>query len=157
MSDQKTPKNFLGLPIEGDVYRRSHDVVTQRPAEELAPLIEAVLADPQVEAVRWRQYTPYFNDGEPCVFGASGASVWMTGTDEDSEDGDYEDGFLDSWTWKYSSAPEKAPACAEPLEALEDALESGAFDHALLELFGDHAVVTVRAGKAIEVETYYHD
>ena len=25
-------------------------------------------AAPEIAALRWRQYTPYFNDGEPCTF-----------------------------------------------------------------------------------------
>lgn len=24
---------------------------------------------PDIHALSWRQYTPYFNDGDPCVFG----------------------------------------------------------------------------------------
>jgi len=26
---------------------------------------------PNIEAIAWNQYTPYFNDGEPCVFSAN--------------------------------------------------------------------------------------
>jgi hypothetical protein len=43
-------------------------------------------------------------------------------------------------------------ACA----ALADAIDSGAFEDVLLEAFGDHARVTVRAA-GITVDTYEHD
>lgn len=30
--------------------------------------LEFFAANPEVEAIRWAQYTPYFNDGDECVF-----------------------------------------------------------------------------------------
>ena len=30
---------------------------------------------PEVESVRWSQYTPYFNDGEPCEFGVNELTI----------------------------------------------------------------------------------
>lgn len=64
-------REFLGMKIKGDWNSPGSDPVDQKPKEELAPLIEAVVNDPRIEAVRWVQYTPYFNDGEPCVFSIS--------------------------------------------------------------------------------------
>lgn len=32
-------------------------------------------SNPQIDSVRWTQYTPYFNDGEPCEFGVGDAGV----------------------------------------------------------------------------------
>lgn len=42
---------------------------------------------PYILALEWRQYTPYFNDGEPCIFHVSGieakiaAEAWTPGID----------------------------------------------------------------------------
>lgn len=44
--------------------------------------------NPKAAAVRWQQYTPYFNDGDPCVFGLRG--FYMSET-ENPEDWDYID------------------------------------------------------------------
>lgn len=67
-------KNFLGIPISGDP-QYGGEPRTQRPLEEFAPIIRAVLDDPTIHDFGWKQYTPYFNDGEPCVFGANG--LWV--------------------------------------------------------------------------------
>lgn len=66
--------NFLGIPVEGDITR-GEKRANQRPIEELEVLIEALLADPVIHDFGWSQYTPYFNDGDPCVFKAN--SFWV--------------------------------------------------------------------------------
>lgn len=67
MSDENT---ILGRPITGDVekgYRRVP--IEQWGAERLIADIDAVFAaDPSIAAINWRQYTPFFNDGDPCEF-----------------------------------------------------------------------------------------
>lgn len=67
----KQQKNFLGIPVTGEI-RGADRRVPQRPLEELAPLMQAVLDDPAITWFAWTQYTPYFNDGDPCVFSVSG-------------------------------------------------------------------------------------
>jgi hypothetical protein len=70
MAEEKR-KNFLGIEVTGDI-NYSKPPVPQKPLEELAPLMQALLDDPTIESFGWTQYTPYFNDGEPCVFHVSG-------------------------------------------------------------------------------------
>jgi hypothetical protein len=62
-------------------------------------------AHPQVEAVRWTQYTPYFNDGDECIFGIGG-ELMVQFRDRDPADHAFPDeyrdksqseGFLSSW------------------------------------------------------------
>lgn len=65
---------FNGVPVEGERYAWSRSHVNPRPIEELYPYIKAVF-DKGVKAITWRQYTPYFNDGEPCEFDVHDASV----------------------------------------------------------------------------------
>ena len=58
-----------------------------------AHISEAVKeATRDIVAVRWRQYTPGFNDGEPCLFRLSEVCVRIKGMLED--EGDDEDGFV---------------------------------------------------------------
>lgn len=61
-------RSFLGIPVIGEIDTGSDDRVPQRPLSDLEPLIRDVLDDDEFYAFGWTQYTPYFNDGEPCVF-----------------------------------------------------------------------------------------
>ena len=72
-------RTFLGIPIEGDVTQGSTRV-PQRPLEEFAPILQAVLDDPGVEFFGWCQYTPYFNDGDVCEFSVHGC--WAISPDQ---------------------------------------------------------------------------
>lgn len=90
--------NFLGIPIDGDITKGDRRAA-QRPLADLEPLIRAVLADDYINSFGWTQYTPYFNDGDPCVF--SVGEPWFrtvddvkgktAGTDDDDEDYDSDD------------------------------------------------------------------
>lgn len=86
MSEQKS--NFLGIPIEGEINYYSDRSVTQKPIEELQPILQAVLDDPVIARFGWQQYTPYFNDGDPCVFHVSGFWVLTFDDIEKFEDSD---------------------------------------------------------------------
>lgn len=70
MSEQKS--NFLGIPVEGEINFYTDRSVIQKPIEELQPILQAVLDDPFIVRFGWHQYTPYFNDGDPCVFSVYG-------------------------------------------------------------------------------------
>ena len=61
---------------------------------------ELFAARPEVLAVTWKQYTPYFNDGDTCEFSVGGWSVRLKDTAEDSE-GDYgEEGFESEYSMR---------------------------------------------------------
>lgn len=160
-------RNFLGIPIEGDITYGAMPA-EQYPKEQLAPLLSDLLNAPGVEAVRWVGYTPYFNDGEPCVFGVSGVRVLLSDQAVEELNTEYEDGYLtkyddalsggrhyDRETGEFVQDTPPHPIY-EVYESFRRAVEGGHFDHALLELFGDHAQVTVTREK-IEVEFYDHD
>jgi hypothetical protein len=174
-------KNFLGIPIHGDITRASSRT-PQRPIEELQVAIAELLKHDDFTALRWQQYTPYFNDGDPCVFGVY--THGLKGPDEDA--GDYQDGFHDMSSWGFSSLSDEAkefygkyergtydretrtygeghwevepknPEMIHQAMKVSGMIESGAFNDALLEMFGDHATVTLRRDK-IDVEFYEHD
>jgi len=178
-----TTNTFLGIPVDGDIVRGDRKP-GQRPLEDLSPLIQAVLDDDGIACFGWHQFTPYFNDGEPCVFGARG--VWAarhediakagTGDDEEQEF-DKDDLMVDygsplglyhggQWVNDPSDptrrnlvgARYEGPDQAryDRCKALSDAVGSGQFDDVLLEAFGDHAEITVRRS-GITVEFYAHD
>lgn len=174
------PTNFLGIPITGDITSPNARAV-QRPLSEFQPLIQAILDDPTIRTFGWRQYTPYFNDGDPCVFSAYGAwylTIEDGQSDSDDADDDFERyelefdehpslGKLVGGTWQRDNTlghNVKVGAVYEgPDEArfircksFADAIESGAFDDVLIHAFGDHANITVHADH-IDIEFYDHD
>ena len=60
-------QSFLGIPVTGNIQDAGKRVA-QRPLEDLATFMQALLDDPTIGSFSWVQYTPYFNDGDPCVF-----------------------------------------------------------------------------------------
>ena len=111
--------------------------------EALKPAREALMRDfhaafekhPEVKAIAWVQYTPYFNDGEPCEFGVRDA--YAADSDEHDLDGSPYD-----WNYKvHDDFP-------NPAELDEEMMEG---------LFGDHVKVTIKPGGDFEVEEHSHD
>jgi hypothetical protein len=156
--------SFLGIPVEGQILRGHR--VPQRPLEELRPLLRALLDDEAVVEFGWRQYTPYFNDGEPCVFGVG--EFWVR-TDVDGRRVDPEDLQVGEYVGPHPSLGGRRRVSGRPgpyqgrhearyqrAYALARALEQGGFDDVLLEAFGDHAEVTVRR-EGIQVRFYEHE
>lgn len=164
-------KTAFGMSISGDIYRSNRSRVEQRPIEDLSPAIQALLDVESVKAIRWEQYTPYFNDGDICEFSVYDAEIKLADGDEDT--GERDDGFLSTYSVELRGGPvekysseignweptgkvfERHPAHG-PLEELNKLTGSGAFDNALEDLFGDHARVLVKRD-GIEVESYEHD
>lgn len=116
--------------------------------------------NPTCEAIRWRQYTPYFNDGEACTFSIREAYVRMRGADEDDDSGDYDDGF-DNYSSYYAEKGRYNNLSQEQIEAWKkagnDADELVGCDKDLFQMtFGDHVKVTATR-EGFEVEEYDHD
>lgn len=126
-----------------------------------------------VAEISWTQYTPYFNDGEPCVFRASTDYAAIISVEEKAsvEEGShphydslrdlrYDEGGA---TFSKYSADSKVsekygqidPRYVEALGAIN--LFLGTWDEQSLEdLFGDHAqVIMTRDG--VDVEEYDHE
>jgi hypothetical protein len=102
---------------------------------------------PGLVAVRWRQYTPYFNDGDPCEFSIHGVYGKVGTTKEDS--GDYDDGFESDYSLK-KTHPAEAKALGE-LEALLSGMED-----VLQAVLGDHSMITITPDN-VEIVEYEHD
>jgi hypothetical protein len=119
------------------------------------PMLQGFITDnPQVKAIKWAQYTPYFNDGEACTFGVSDFGFFFEG--DEFEDLSHYDGEL---PWRgYSSEWDKAAVCSsETYEACKSlARELGGMDDVLETLFGDHVSVTVTPD-GVSVDEYDHD
>lgn len=108
--------------------------------ESLAPYFEK---HKDISVIAWVQYTPYFNDGNACVFGFNGL-VCFTAEDV-AEDGidSYEDGSRTS-----KDARSDLFQISNSIGELEDLL---------LMAFGDHQKITVTRDGQIKTVTYDHD
>ena len=82
---------FLGMPIEGELYRSGRQKANQLSEQEVTELVLAVINYPEVRAIGWNQYTPYFNDGEPCVFRTGEPIISLHGITADEATEDYTD------------------------------------------------------------------
>jgi hypothetical protein len=105
--------------------------------------------------VRWTQYTPYFNDGDPCEFWVN--EVYCKTSKNDEDDGDYEDGFISSYSVKYIEGlevSEQEKLAKQINEAGE--LISSIPESVLQNTFGDGYQITVTAD-GIDVDDYDHD
>lgn len=124
----------------------------------------------KVKAIVWTQYTPYFNDGEPCEFSVNDPEVIFKrgvladgadGEDDDGgEDYDEEGGGMGDWSIGYAiekgrikDGPEIRAIVAD-LKALESAIAG--LDDLFLHAFGDHSRVKVTR-RAVSVDEYSHD
>lgn len=175
MTETASRPTFLGIQIEGDINRS--DRKAQRPLAEFQQIVQAVLDDPTVVEFGWRQYTPYFNDGETCVFSGHGAWVRLDtdpAADDPDDPGHYglEIGYGSkdrigerAYEWRGSwpnreriplgyTGPDETRY--DRLMTLENAIDDDEFCDVLLDLFGDHANVTVRR-TGIQVDFYEHE
>lgn len=178
-------REFMGLKIEGDRghdrYRRQY---TPKPIEELYPYFQKAFAD-GVKAATWHQYTPYFNDGEPCEF--SVYDLCVTNNQEVADywlEGDfYEDRVIEVTKEEYdreTSGPYRSYGYYEEDGKYFHRFEEGTYDYipgtvhpdnikdvdipvstlefedALRNAFGDHTQVVVTPERVVQFE-YEHE
>jgi hypothetical protein len=134
--------------------KAAKDEAAKHVKDAVREAVKAVFAsDDKVTAIRWRQYTPYFNDGDACVFGLHGVEASVGGDDG----GGGEDGFFDDYSLKSGGkygSPD-LPHVGEALGELEGKL--GEWEELLQTAFGDHAEVTIERAGAVIIDEYNHD
>lgn len=130
---------------------------TGRPlfVELMQPIFEKF---PEIEAVRWNQYVPGFNDGDPCVFSVSEPEVSFVDkagdqvddrTDEErEEDGDEEVGWHGAWSERVKNVKglrNRIEDACEELQELEDVCE---------KVFDSNAQITIYRDGTVESDYY---
>lgn len=169
--------DILGRPITGDVDKGyTRKAIEQWDAARLIADIDALFAaDPRVSAIQWRQYTPYFNDGDPCEFGAhlndegfvaldKVPTYWHydEATDEEGEPvqtlGSYGADSLGTKVYDYNARAFVEKANPTPLDIAAQQLEDNwnHYEAVVREHFGEHAVV-IATREGFNVEYYEHD
>ena len=115
----------------------------------------------RIDSFTWRQYTPYFNDGDSCEFGVYPDDPIING--EDLYDTDWYD-----WRYQYHLRGDKEYAnllTENPkidlteCQLVDDFIKviEGIPEDFLKDLFGDHCQVTIHRDGSIEVNEYEHD
>lgn len=126
--------------------------VREQATVAVAALFKAFFAKyPAITAIKWTQYTPYFNDGEPCEFSTNEPyACTKTGVEWPKSDDDAEpedDGELFQDAYDLSDGPTE-----EALRSIGRAFS----DEVFLAAFGDHAqIIATPAG--FHVTEYSHD
>lgn len=155
----------LGRPVGGDIrysnFKEQHDPM------EFMNALDELLQHEGVKKVAWEQYTPYFNDGEACIFSAYvyGGGVKLKFGDKDA--GDYENGYYESLATYDRVSRSYIPLTELNGVDLEDLpvklnnfvrmVNEGHHNNFLLRSFGDHAKVFAKRDGSFKVETYEHD
>ena len=108
--------------------------------------------NPKIAAITWTQYTPFFNDGEPCTFRIG--DLWpltKSGLKAFKEDSGYGEEYSIGYEYDEDLTPEEIKLA-----------ETGAGNIAQMpddifeDLFGDHVYV-IATKKGFTVEEYEHD
>lgn len=162
----------FGKPVTGDITQSRGSGVVQRDPVEFMEGLDKLFEDPRVEAIRWSQYTPYFNDGEPCEFSVDEYSIGIKFFGLDENDSTYRnDGFItDDDVYSYpdgfkANLPDhgrvyKTEINGVDISGIDKLLEIVPIgDHHMVflrESFGDHAEVTATR-EGFHVEYYEHD
>ena len=123
---------------------------------------------PKLISFSWPQYTPYFADGDECIFHVNPDGLIPDFTDESAEDSDFEYEKKDSefvnvggkWqTTKLKVSPEKALNNAAYDEIYK--IISSIDDQTMKAIYGDHVKVSITKNKNGELTTstedYEHD
>ena len=162
-------KTLGGRPITGDIGNTNiSKPVEQWGEEKFIELLDAVFAaNERVAALGWYQYTPSFNDGDPCVSPVGTERLIVFDEVPHSinydtvifDEDEYEEvypgddprvttvrdlrgpGAYETRNGKWDWYPENPDAPIDPLytagNAFYNALDGGHFDHLIQEHFGD--------------------
>jgi hypothetical protein len=117
---------------------------------------------PKLVSFGWRQYTPYFNDGEECTFSAHTDEPDINGIN--GYDVNFGDEMLNDYSKERDPVTKQYPKIKNPSYDLElhaahkdvEEFLDNIDDSVLRDLFGDHVEVTVKKD-GTEVEEHEHD
>jgi hypothetical protein len=152
------------------LFEQMNKQVTANTKIAVELLKQLINESPEIEACRWVQYTPYFNDGEECKFGVHELELKfnpeMFPHNEETEEDDCldADGFV--YEWRLGEFLERGLDVLNVAQvvAVEKKVELFIkihselqnMDQCLKNTFGDHVkVVVTRTG--IETEEFAHD
>lgn len=159
--------NFESLLADCDRKVEELNAAKKKMQEELAAQMEPLFQEffknnPKIAKIAWTQYTPHFNDGEPCVFNVHDRYFVPTKCVEDDEDCEYQEypslwsafGFHDYDIKDFKEAGltgeeiKKVEAFGKFLHNIPDDIYEG--------IYGD-GVEIIATAEGVEVNEYDHD
>ena len=105
----------------------------------------------KLESFSWRQYTPYFNDGDECTFSAHTDSFDLVWGGKELEDVD-EYTFISTYTDEEIKKDVELKSFTKDIQAMFENLD----DDMLKEMFGDHVKITAKKDE-VQIDEYSHD
>ena len=157
--------NFEQLKLRFDTLIAEQQVLRVKfQADAQAMFMETLKSffelNPGINALRWTQYTPYFNDGDACVFGV-GDVYFTNAKDEQLNDvnswGEYEGDDEDVWAESYMTyLSGKEGVDVTSCDFISDMINSSEMKDIMEQMFGDHVCVTVTRN-GIVIDDYEHD
>lgn len=166
-----------------EINKQKEELVSQL-RKDFAPMLQPLFekSSGKIQSISWSQYTPYFNDGDECVFSVHADldySLKLNGVSFDDYDEDEEDQLFGSkeygmrkylegedvyqdWIKRYPDDTLNPDTKDEDLRLYKIAQEfesvlNSIDDEFFKDLFGDHVEVTVYADGRVETERYEHD
>lgn len=150
-----------------DNFNETIEALNAELGDQLDKALVSLIVD-DVEAIRWEQYTPYFNDGDACIFVVSEPRVRFKGDPVDI--GYFADGFVNINTYgRYARVRVGTELEYEPIDSSdEEAVRRLEIirnivkfffkipESLLLSQYDDHQIVIVTS-EGVECEFYEHD
>jgi hypothetical protein len=114
-------------------------------------------ANPEIKVIKWQQYTPYFNDGDECVFNVHDVTFSNSDADNVSAWGELneerEGEFAFQGTW---GMPDEMKAKKDVYDNLNGIICSSEMQDIMRAMFGDHVTVSCTR-EGIDVDDCEHD
>lgn len=115
----------------------------------------------KIQSFGWRQYTPYFNDGDTCEFSVHCNDPYVNGEYIDECDWyDWRIKYYLKGDEKYANLLTENPELdIESYKVVEEFISviNSIPEDFLKDLFGDHAQITIYKDGRVEVDEYEHD
>lgn len=156
-------EQYKKLKQDLELKRKEFSIVAEKALTEGSKGIFS--KHPALEQFGWRQYTPYFNDGDECIFRVNSDYPLLNG--EDYDDLHYKVRKWDSVSGMYVERSLKEfEGTLEEFNVSVKLVEAGrsvteflsSFDDDLLkDIFGDHVVVTISRNGIVNTDFYEHD
>lgn len=156
-SVEDSDDTFMGMVVEGKYG--SWKRIPQEPIQNLLPYFKTAFEN-GITALKWHQYTPGFNDGDPCEFSvheprvttnAVVAAAWLDNAEPDMEEA-YPDKSYDYYDdYDYESTSDHPDGLTD--ETYPDIpVDAGRFEDAVRAKFGNDVEVVVTPNRVVVFE-----
>ncbi len=131
------------IQIEIDNFNKKKQDLINELKPEFSNLFKNVFETYPIDAFKFTQYTPYFNDGDECIFNVNECyNVKLNGEEEFTDK--YDDKIYNKDSWKQ---------CFKEINSILQSIP----EDFMKEMFDNHVEITINKNGYIKVEEYEHD